>query len=79
MARTYGKTATLADGIVAGRGDAIAKIGGAPRSARIGVAIEDPPTPNKPVRLPINAPARTNIGKGATLASVEMVSNEELR
>ena len=69
-----GITAAVADGIVAGSGDATASIGGTPRSASIGVAIDEPPTPNNPVRLPINAPARTNTGQGAMPLSVGTAS-----
>jgi hypothetical protein len=31
-----------------------------------GVAIDDPPTPKGPIRTPIEMPARTKSGKGAT-------------
>ena len=58
-------TAALAEGIVAGSGDATAMIGGTPSSARIGVATDDPPTPNRPVNPPITAPAPTKTGHGA--------------
>jgi hypothetical protein len=57
--------ATRADGIVAGSGVATANNPGRPSTASSGVAIEEPPTPNRPISKPITAPATTKTGQGA--------------
>jgi hypothetical protein len=57
--------ATRADGIVAGSGVATANNPGRPSIASNGVAIEEPPTPNRPISKPITAPATTKTGQGA--------------
>ena len=46
----YRANATSVPGTVAGSGEAIAMIGGTPISARNGVAIAEPPFPNRPPR-----------------------------
>jgi hypothetical protein len=52
--------------MVAGRGEATASSPGTPRTASTGVAIDEPPTPNNPVSVPIAIPATTKTGHGAT-------------
>ena len=54
-----------AAGMVAGSGEATARSPGTPRTASNGVAMEEPPTPNRPVKVPIAAPATTKTGQGA--------------
>src|SRR5205823_1326903 len=61
--RQYAYDALSVDGIVAGRGEATAAIGGIPTTLSSGVAIAEPPLPNRPpsspTAAPITATART--------------------
>ncbi len=71
-ARTYGRAANMAAGIVAGSGEATASNPGTPSNDKTGVATEDPPTPKRPRSNPMPSPATTMIGQGAMPAHLRV-------